>query len=85
VFLQFTGYPRYYSAANPKYAAPLVNGQWASTIFIGEAKPITLWLVSLSPAQVQRVNKLTADYTAGYPNLPGVVLNSVTFRAKPLP
>ena len=85
VFLQFSGDQRYYAAADPNIAAPLINGHWSSTIFIGDAKPIILWLVSLSPAQVNFVNSQVADQTAGYPTLPGTALASVSFTAKTSP
>jgi hypothetical protein len=85
VFLQFSGDQRYYAAADPNIAAPLINGHWSSTIFIGDAKPIILWLVSLSPAQVNFVNDQVADQTAGYPTLPGTRLASVSFTAKASP
>lgn len=83
VFLQFVGSQRYYSAANPEIAAPLIRGHWSATIFIGDAGPIILWLVSLSPAQVNLMNSPgeVAYQSAGYPTLPGTRLASVGFTA----
>jgi hypothetical protein len=85
VFLQFVGDERYYAADDPNIAAPLINGHWSATIFIGEAKPIILWLVSLSPAEVNLVNGDVPDQTAGYPTLPGTRLASVSFTANASP
>ena len=85
VFLQFAGNQRYYAAADPNIAAPLTNGHWSATIFIGEAKPIILWLVSLSPAEINFINNDVPDQTAGYPTLPGTRLASVSFTAKASP
>jgi len=85
VFLQFVGNMRYYAAADPNIAAPLVNGHWSTTIFIGEAQPIILWLVSLSPAEVNLVNNEVAYQSAGYPSLPGTRLASVRFTANASP
>jgi hypothetical protein len=85
VFLQFVGDQRFYAAADPNIAAPLTNGRWSATIYIGEAEPITLWLVSLSPAEVKLVNTDVQDQTAGYPSLPGTRLASVSFTANASP
>jgi hypothetical protein len=85
VFLQFSGYQRYYAAANPDIAAPLISGHWSATIYIGDAGSIILWLVSLSPNQVNYVNSQVADQTAGYPTLPGTRLASVSFTATASP
>lgn len=85
VFLQFSGQQRYYAAANPNIAAPLVSGHWSATIYVGDSGSIVLWLVSLSPAQVNYVNSQVADQSAGYPTLPGTSLASVTFTAKASP
>ena len=85
VFLQFSGYQRYYAAADPNIAAPLVNGHWSSTIYIGDSGSIILWLVSLSPAQVNYVNSQVTYQSAGYPTLPGTKLASVSFTAKASP
>ena len=85
VFLQFVGDKRYYSAADPNIAAPLINGHWSSTIFIGEAQPIVLWLVSLSPTEVRLVNNEVAYHSDGYPTLPGTRLASIRFTAKASP
>jgi hypothetical protein len=85
VFLQFSGSQRYYAAADPNIAAPLVNGHWSATIYIGDSGSIILWLVSLSPAQVDHVNNQVADQSAGYPTLPGTRLASVSFTAKASP
>jgi hypothetical protein len=82
VFLQFSSYERYYAAADPNIAAPLINGHWSATIFIGEAKPIILWLVSLTPSEIDFVNSHVADQTAGFPTLPGTKLASVSFTAR---
>ena len=83
VFLQFVGYQRYYAAADPNIAAPLINGHWSATIFIGDTGPINLWLVSLSPAQANLMNSPgeVAYQSAGYPTLPGTNLASVSFTA----
>jgi hypothetical protein len=85
VFLQFAGYPRYYAAANPNIAAPLVNGRWSATIFIGDTGPIILWLVSLSPTEANLMNSEVAYQSAGYPALPGTSLASVRFIANASP
>jgi len=85
VFLQFVGYQRYYAAADPNTAAPLINGHWSATIFIGEAKPIILWLVSLSPAEINLINSEVSYQSAGYPTLPGTKLASVSFSANASP
>ena len=85
VFLQFAGDQRYYAAADPNIAAPLVNGRWSSTIFIGDAGNIILWLVSLSPHQVNLVNSEVTYQSAGYPTLPGTMLASVSFTANASP
>jgi hypothetical protein len=81
VFLQFVGYQRYYAAGDPNTAAPLINGQWSATIFIGEAQRIILWLALLSPAEVNLMNSEVAYQSAGYPTLPGTRLASVSFTA----
>ncbi len=85
VFLQFVGYQRYYAAADPNIAAPLVNGRWSLTIFIGDAGRIILWLVSLSPHEVSLVNSEVTYQSAGYPTLPGTGLASVSFTANASP
>jgi hypothetical protein len=85
VFLQFAGHVRYYAAANPDNSAPLINGHWSATIFITEAQPIILWLVVLSPAEVDLTNNEIAYQSAGYPTLPGTRLASVRFTANASP
>jgi len=86
VFLQFAGHKRYYAAAgNPDVAAPLINGHWSATVLVGEAKPIILWLVVLSPAEVNLTNNELAYQSAGYPALPGAALASVRFTANASP
>jgi hypothetical protein len=85
VFLQFAGHVRYYAAANPDNPAPLINGHWSATIFIGEAQPIILWLVLLSPAEMNLTNNEIAYQSAGYPTLPGTSLASVRFTANASP
>jgi hypothetical protein len=85
VFLQFAGHPRYYAADNPDNPAPLINGHWSAAIFIGEAQPIILWLVVLSPADMSVTNNEIAYQSAGYPTLPGTRLASVRFTAKASP
>ena len=86
VFLQFAGHKRYYAAAgNPDVAAPLINGHWSATVLVGEAKPIILWLVFLSPAEVNLTNDELAYQSAGYPTLPGAPLASVSFTANASP
>lgn len=85
VFVQFAGHRRYYAAANPDIAAPLINGHWSATIFIGQAQPIILWLVVLSPAEVNLTNNEIAYQSAGYPTLPGASLASVRFTANASP
>jgi hypothetical protein len=85
VFLQFAGHTRYYAAANPDNPAPLINGHWSATIFISEAQPIILWLVLLSPAELNLTNDELAYQSAGYPTLPGIRLASVRFTANASP
>ena len=85
VFLQFAGHVRYYAAANPDNSAPLINGHWSATIFIGEAQPIIVWLVLLSPAEMNLTNNEIAYQSAGYPTLPGIRLASVRFTANASP
>jgi hypothetical protein len=85
VFMQFAGRARYYVAANPDNPAPLINGHWSATISISEAQPIILWLVLLSPAELNLTNDELAFQSAGYPTLPGIRLASVRFTAKPSP
>jgi hypothetical protein len=83
VFLQFAGQQRYYSAGDPRTAAPLTGGHWSATIYIGDSGAITLWLVSLSPAEADLMNSEVAYQSAGYPTLPGARLASVSFTANP--
>jgi hypothetical protein len=85
VFLQFAGYQRYYIAADPDIAAPLINGHWSATIYIGDPGSIIIWLSCLSPAEIKIVNGEPADQSAGYPTLPGVMLDSVSFTANASP
>jgi len=85
VFLQFAGHTRYYAAANPDDPAPLINGHWSATIFVSEAQPIILWLVLLSPAELNVTNNELDYQSAGYPTLPGTRLASVRFTAKASP
>jgi hypothetical protein len=85
VFLQFAGDQRYYIAADPDIAAPLINGHWSATIYIGDPGSIIIWLSCLSPAEIKIVNGEVADQSAGYPTLPGVMLDSVSFTAKASP
>ena len=85
VFLQFAGHGRYYAAANPDNPAPLINGHWSAVIFIGEAQPIILWLVVMSPGDVSVTNNELAYQSAGYPTLPGTRLASVRFTANASP
>jgi hypothetical protein len=85
VFLQFAGHTRYYAAANPDNPAPLINGHWSAAISIGEAQPIILWLVLLSPAAANLTNNEIAYQSAGYPTLPGTRLASVRFTANASP
>jgi hypothetical protein len=85
VFLQFAGHLRYYAAANPDNPAPLINCHWSAAIFIGEAQPIILWLVVMSPADMSVTNNELAYQSAGYPTLPGTSLASVRFTAKASP
>ena len=83
VFLQFAGYQRYYAAGDPSTAAPLISSRWSATIYIGDSGAIILWLVSLSPAEVNLMNSEVAYQSAGYPTLPGTRLASVSFTANP--
>jgi len=85
VFLQFAGHARYYVAVNPDNPAPLINGHWSATIFISQAQPIILWLVLLSPAEMNLTNDELAYQSGGYPSLPGTTLASVRFTAKASP
>ncbi len=85
VFLQFAGHARYYAAANPDNPAPLINGHWSAAIFIAQARPIILWLVVLSPADMNVTNNELAYQSAGYPTLPGIRLASVRFTANASP
>jgi len=85
VFLQYAGHSRYFAAANPDNPAPLINGHWSATIFIGEAQPIILWLVLLSPADLTVTNNELSYQSAGYPTLPGTSLASVRFTANASP
>jgi hypothetical protein len=85
VFLQFAGHVRYYAAANTDNPVPLINGHWSATIFIGKAQPIILWLVLLSPAEMNLTNNEIAYQSAGYPTLPGTRLASVRFTASASP
>ena len=85
VFLQFAGHSRYYAAANPDNPAPLINGHWSATIFISQAQPIILWLVFMSPAELNLTNDELAYQSAGYPTLPGTSLASVRFTASASP
>ena len=85
VFMQFAGHARYYVAANPDNPAPLINGHWSATIFISQAQPIILWLVLLSPAEMNLTNDELAYQSAGYPTLPGIKLASVSFTANASP
>jgi hypothetical protein len=85
VFLQFAGHTRYYPAANPGNPAPLINGHWSAAIFISEAQPVILWLVLLSPAELNVTNNELDYQSAGYPTLPGTTLASVSFTAKASP
>src|SRR5215470_688349 len=82
VFLQFAGHRRYFAADDP---APLINGHRSTTIFIGEAQPVILWLVLLSPSDVSVINNELAYQSAGYPTLPGGMLASVKFTANASP
>jgi hypothetical protein len=81
VVLQFAGQPRYFMAADPNVAAPLINGHWSATIDVGDSGSIILYLVSLSPAEVELVNHEVHDQTNGYPTLPGARLASVSLSA----
>ena len=81
VFLQFAGQPRYFIAADPNVAAPLINGHWSATIDVGDSGSIILYLVSLSPAEVELVNHEVPDQTNGYPTLTGAKLASVSLSA----
>jgi len=85
VFLQFAGHARYYVAVNPDNPAPLINGHWSATIFISQAQPIILWLVMLSPAEMNLTNDELAYQSGGYPTLPGIKLASVRFTATASP
>jgi hypothetical protein len=83
LFLQYNPYPPFYAAGNPENVIKLnvSTGQWSGIIYIGEAKPCTLWLVDLTQAEAQQMNKEVSDQSAGYPALPGVVLARVSFTA----
>jgi len=85
VFLQFAGHARYYVAVNPDNPAPLINGHWSATIFISQAQPIILWLVLLSPAEMNLTNDELSFQSGGYPTLPGTPLASVRFTANASP
>ena len=85
VFLQYAGHSRYFAAANPDNPAPLINGHWSATIFISQAQPIILWLVFMSPAELNLTNDELAYQSAGYPTLPGTSLASVRFTASASP
>ena len=85
VFLQFAGHARYYAAVNPGNPAPLINGHWSARIFISQAQPIIVWLVLLSPAELNLTNDEVAYESAGYPALPGIRLASVRFTANASP
>ena len=85
VFLQYAGHLRYYAAANPDNPAPLINGHWSAAILIGQAQPIIVWLVVMSPADMSVTNNELAYQSAGYPTLPGTSLASVRFTAKASP
>ena len=85
VFVQFAGRRRYYAAANPGNPAPLVNGRWSAAVLIAQARPATVWLVVLSPAELSLINDELVNQSAGYPTLPGTRLASVRFTAKAAP
>ena len=85
VFLQYAGHLRYYAAANPDNPAPLINGHWSAALLIGQAQPIIVWLVVMSPADMSVTNNELAYQSAGYPTLPGASLASVRCTAKASP
>lgn len=83
LFLQYKNQPPFYAAGNPETVIKLnrSSGKWSGIIYIGEAEPSTLWLVDLTPAEAQKMNEEVSYQSAGYPTLPGRVLDHVNFTA----
>jgi hypothetical protein len=83
LFYQIDGYDRFY-AANPNNSLTLKNGRWFGSIYIGVARPSTLWLVDLSPRAVDIMNSEKYDQSNGYPSIRklGTVLASEHFTVK---
>jgi hypothetical protein len=84
LFLQFVGVKRYYAAGDPNKALSFRDGAWKGAIYIGEPKPIIIWLVSLSPSKVRWMNSPRQGpyQNGGFPSLPGSILASATYTAK---
>jgi hypothetical protein len=83
LFLQYKSYPPFYAAGDPETVIKLdtSDGRWSGVIYIGEAEPCVLWLVDLTSAETQQMNREVSYQTAGYPTLPGTVLARVAFTS----
>jgi hypothetical protein len=83
LFLQYKNQPPFYAAGDPDKVITLNTGtgHWSGVIYIGEAEPCTLWLVDLTPAEAQLMNREIPEQSGGYPILPGTVLDHVSFAA----
>ena len=83
LFLQYGSEQRYW-AGDPNLT--VVDGRWSGTIFMGEARPATLWLVDLGPASLNVMNHNMSDIEHGFPSMllagDASIVRSVHFTIK---
>jgi hypothetical protein len=81
LFLKVTYLSVYYSAGDPNSQLTITGDKWSGQIFIGSQGPtaVYIYLVELSPASVQLVNREYTYQSAGYPSVTalGTVLAKV--------
>ena len=89
LFLHFErpGGSNYYAAGDPNTALSVGNGRWSGRIYIGNAEPIAILLVLLSPSEVAWVNapEQEPQQNNGFTALPGKVLDSNRYTSIPPP
>lgn len=66
LFLQYGSEQRYW-AGDPNLT--VVDERWSGTIFMGKARPATLWLVDLGPDSLSVMNHNMSEIEHGFPSV----------------
>ena len=71
LFLKVAYLSVYYAAGDPNSQLTITGGKWSGQIFIGSQGPtaVYIYLVELSPASVQLMNREYTYQSAGYPSV----------------